>query len=64
MELEYLESILEELWEAEGEQDFRDIRAELKDGGYLKQHKGEKNADQTCFQASPVPFQCQGCVSV
>lgn len=42
VELEYLESILEELWEAEGEQDFRDIRAELKDGGYLKQHKGEK----------------------
>lgn len=42
VELDYLESILEELREAEGEQDFREIRAELKDGGYLKQHKGEK----------------------
>ena len=42
VELDYLESILEELREAESEQDFREIRAELKDAGYLKQHGGEK----------------------
>ena len=41
-ELSYLESILEELREAESEQDFREIRAELKESGYLKQHAGEK----------------------
>ena len=42
VELDYLESILEELREAESEQDFREIRAELKNAGYLKQHGGEK----------------------
>ncbi len=42
VELEYLESILEELREAESEQDFREIRAELKDAGYVKQHSSEK----------------------
>ena len=42
MELEYLESILEELREAESEQDFREIRVELKEAGYIKQHGSEK----------------------
>ena len=42
VELEYLESIVEELREAESEQDFREIRSELKDAGYLKQRGGEK----------------------
>ena len=41
-ELVYLESVLEELREAESEQDFREIRAELKESGYLKQHASEK----------------------
>ena len=41
-ELDYMESILEELREAESEQDLREIRAELKDAGYLKSRGGEK----------------------
>ena len=42
VELDYLESILEELERAESEQDLREIRAELKDAGYIKQRAGEK----------------------
>ena len=42
IELEYLESILETIREAESEQDFREIRAELKEAGYIKQHLNEK----------------------
>lgn len=39
-ELQYLESVLQELQLAESEQDFMDIRAELEAGGYLrKQNK-------------------------
>ena len=42
-DLEYLESVLEEIRQAETEQDFIDIRNELKDAGFLrKQGKGEK----------------------
>ena len=42
VELDYLESILEELHLAESEQDLREIRAELKEAGYIKQHTSEK----------------------
>ena len=35
----YLESVLEELRQAETEQDFIDIRNELREAGYLKQMK-------------------------
>ena len=35
-ELQYLESVLQELAQAESEQDFNDIRAELTDGGYIR----------------------------
>lgn len=35
-ELRYLESVLQELQQAESEQDFLDIRAELESGGYLR----------------------------
>ncbi len=35
-ELDYLESIAEELSEAENEQDLRDIRAEMQEAGYLR----------------------------
>ena len=42
-DLEYLESVLEEIEHAEVEQDFVDIRNELKDAGFLrKQGKGKK----------------------
>jgi predicted ribosome quality control (RQC) complex YloA/Tae2 family protein len=36
-DLAYLESVLEEIREAEGEQDFLEIRRELREGGFLRQ---------------------------
>ena len=41
-ELTYLESVVEELREAEAEQDLREIRAELKEAGYIRGHSKEK----------------------
>ena len=42
----YLESVLEEIAEAEMEQDFNDIRSELKDAGFLRQKGREKKGLQ------------------
>ena len=43
-DLDYLESVLEELSRAETEQDFLDIRGELRDAGFLRrQGKKEQN---------------------
>ena len=50
-ELDYLESVLQQLQQAEAEQDFNDIRAELTDGGYIRSH-GRK---QPGFQRSSKP---------
>lgn len=45
LELQYLSSVLDELGRAELEQDFNDIRAELRAGGYLKgRGTGKKEA--------------------
>jgi len=47
-DLEYLESVLEEIQLGETEQDFIDIRNELKDSGFLrKQGKGKKELKRT-----------------
>lgn len=37
-ELIYMESVLQEIGQAESEQDFNDIRTELTDGGYIRAH--------------------------
>ena len=50
-ELQYLESVLQELAQAESEQDFNDIRTELTDGGYLR-GRGKK---QPGFQRTSKP---------
>ena len=50
-ELQYLESVLQELAQAESEQDFNDIRTELTDGGYLR-GRGRK---QPGFQRASKP---------
>ena len=50
-ELIYLESVLQQLQQAESEQDFNDIRAELTDGGYLRS-RGKK---QGGFQRPSKP---------
>ncbi|BAK99316.1 fibronectin-binding protein [Oscillibacter valericigenes Sjm18-20] len=42
----YLDSVLEEITEAETEQDFNDIRSELKDAGFLRQKGREKKGLQ------------------
>ena len=41
-ELDYLESVLEELERAERESDLSEIRAELTDAGYIRAQKGKK----------------------
>lgn len=43
----YLESVLEELREAETEQDFTEIRNELREAGYLRQMKVKKEIKRT-----------------
>ena len=50
-ELRYLESVVQELQQAESEQDFNDIRAELTDGGYIRQ-RGRKPSG---FQRASKP---------
>ena len=50
-EQQYLESVLQELAQAESEQDFNDIRTELTDGGYLR-GRGKK---QSGFQRASKP---------
>ena len=50
-ELQYLESVVQELQLAESEQDFNDIRAELTEGGYLRR-QGKK---QSGFQRASRP---------
>lgn len=53
-DLEYLESVLEEIEHGETEQDFIDIRNELKEAGFLrKQGKGRKDLKRT---AKPREF--------
>lgn len=50
-EMRYLESVLQQLGQAEAEQDFNDIRAELTDGGYLRGHSKK----QPGFQRASKP---------
>ena len=51
-DLEYLESVLEELERAEGDQDFSDIREELRQAGFLRK-QGKK---QVSRPARPLEF--------
>jgi predicted ribosome quality control (RQC) complex YloA/Tae2 family protein len=53
-ELTYLESVLEEIQEAETEQDFQDIRTELRDAGYLRL-RSEKKEMKPDVQAPGIP---------
>ena len=52
-DLEYMESVLAEIAQAETEQDFLDIRSELRDAGFLKkQGKGKKDRKSTRLNSS------------
>jgi len=56
-ELEYLNSILDELSRAELEQDFNDIRTELRQAGYLKGHtSGKKEPRRQPQPSKPRQF--------
>ncbi len=55
-DLEYLESVLEEIGRAESEQDFTDIRGELKDAGFLRK-QGKKELQRP---AKPRTFRTEG----
>jgi predicted ribosome quality control (RQC) complex YloA/Tae2 family protein len=50
-ELAYLESVLEELSRAMGEKDLEEIRAELVEGGYIRENDKKKNQ-----QTSSAPY--------
>ena len=50
-ELAYLESVLEELSRASGEKDLEEIRAELVEGGYIRENDKKKNQ-----QTSSAPY--------
>lgn len=54
----YLESVLEEIREAETEQDFNEIRAELKDAGYIRGHGRERKVLRR--SAKPREFRTSG----
>ena len=56
-DLEYLESVLEEIQRAETEQDFLDIRSELREAGFLKK-QGRKESRQR--PAKPREFRTSG----
>ncbi len=58
-ELTYLESVVQELSQAEAEQDFNDIRAELESGGYLK-NRGKKQPGFPEGLRSPDSFRTAG----
>ena len=49
-ELAYLESVLQQLQQAEAEQDFNDIRAELTDGGYIRNRGKKQPGFQRAFK--------------
>ncbi len=55
-DLEYLESVLAEIQQAETEQDFLDIRSELREGGFLKK-QGKKEKSRP---AAPWEFRTAG----
>ncbi len=56
-DLEYLESVLEEIGRAETEQDFLEIRSELREAGFLKK-QGKKEPRQ--WAARPREFRTSG----
>ena len=54
-ELSYLESVLEELNRASGDQDLEEIRQELQQGGYGKHDSGKKRIKQA--KTAPMRFE-------
>ena len=57
-ELDYLDSVLQMIGLSEGDRDLQEIRQELMDSGYLKQHKRKMTAKgkQKIVHAKPMEF--------
>ena len=57
-ELDYLDSVLQMITLSEGDRDLQEIRQELMDNGYLKQHKRKMTAKgkQKIVHAKPMEF--------
>lgn len=57
-ELDYLDSVLQTITMSEGDRDLQEIRQELMDNGYLKQHKRKMTAKgkQKIVHAKPMEF--------
>lgn len=57
-ELDYLDSVLQTIGLSEGDRDLQEIRQELMDNGYLKQHKRSMTAKgrQKIVRAKPMEF--------
>ena len=58
IELDYLDSVLQMIALSEGDKDLQEIRQELMDNGYLKQHKKKMTAKgkQKIVHAKPMEF--------
>jgi predicted ribosome quality control (RQC) complex YloA/Tae2 family protein len=57
-ELDYLDSVLQTIGLSEGDRDLQEIRQELMDNGYLKQHKRKMTAKgkQKIVHSKPMEF--------
>ena len=59
-DLDYLESVLSEIANAETEQDFLDIREELREAGFLKKQSRKQNKKEARKKSRPREFRTSG----
>lgn len=65
-ELDYLDSVLQMITLSEGDKDLQEIRQELMDNGYLKQHRRAMTAKgrQKLVHAKPMEFKSSGGLTI
>ena len=65
-ELDYLDSVLQMITLSEGDRDLQEIRQELMDNGYLKQHKRPMTAKgkQKIIRSKPMEFRSSGGLTI
>jgi predicted ribosome quality control (RQC) complex YloA/Tae2 family protein len=65
-ELDYLDSVLQTITLSEGDRDLQEIRQELMDNGYLKQHKRKMTAKgkQKIVHSKPMEFRSTGGLTI
>ena len=66
VELDYLDSVLQMITLSEGDKDLQEIRQELMDNGYLKQHRRKMTAKgkQKIVHAKPLEFRSSGGLTI